>query len=199
MVAAAHESVVFDVHDAKVYALLTDAAGASPTFGPAVDVPGIAEVSLDPNLVTAELKGDARVMAKKGRVDRYNFSGTYGKLDFDVLQIILATSITEVGTAGRTNARSKSPAPLPYFKLEFKIEDLDEGLGDLHCVLWKCQITGGTLLGSSSDNFGQPSFDAEAIALNGTLAVPGTTTLVGGDTGVMADWDFYNAVTPLTA
>lgn len=199
MPAPAHETVVFDVHDAKVYALLTDQAGASPTFGAAVDVPGIAEVSLDPNLVSAELKGDGRVIAKKGRIDRYNFSGTYGKLDFDVLQVLIAVSITEVAGSGRTNARSKSPAPLPLFKLEFKIEDLDEGIGDLHVTLWKCQITGGTLLGTSSDNFGQPSFDAEAIALNGTLAVPGTATLVGGDVGVMADWDLYTAVTALTA
>lgn len=199
MAAPAHETVVFDVHDCKAYALLTDVAGASPTYGAAVDVPGIAEVGLDPNLVTAELKGDARVIAKKGRVDRYNFSGTYGKLDFDVLQVILATTTTEVAAQNRTNARSKSPAPLPYFKLAFKIEDLDEGIGDLHVTLWKCQLTGGTLLGSSSDNFGQPSFDAEAIALNGTLPAPGTSTLVGGDVAVMADWDLYEDVTALPA
>jgi hypothetical protein len=33
-------------------------------------------------------------------------------------------------------------------------------------VLDKCQVTGGTIMGGSTDNFGQPSFDAEAILTN---------------------------------
>lgn len=189
MASVAHETVVFDVHDAKVYSLVTDTVGGSPTYGAAVDVPGIADVSLDPNLVTAELKGDARVMAKKGRTDRYNFSATYGKLSGDVLMVILGLT-NPVNTATKARFRSKSPSPLPYFAMRFKIEDLDEGLGDLHVHMYKCQLTGGTLLGSSTDNFGQPTLECEAIALNGTL---------DGDVGVMVDWDLLSTTTPLPA
>lgn len=186
--AVAHETVFFDVHDCKVYPLLTDVTGASPTYGAAADVPGIADVSMDPNLVTAELKGDARVIAKKGRIDRLNFSATYGKLAGDVLTVILGATVTD--TTDTATFRLKSPASLPYFKIEFKIEDLDEGIGDLHVVLYKCQVTGGTLIGSSTDNFGQPTFDAEAIALNGN---------VGADSGVMGDWVLRETLTPLSA
>lgn len=186
-----HETVVFDVHDAKVYPLLTDIAGASPTYGAAIDVPGIAEVSLDPNIVTAELKGDARVIAKKGRTDRLNFSATYGKLDLDVLQVILGGSVTDAGTGAAETAtyRLASPAPLPYFKITFQIQDVEEGIGDVTVVVYKAQLTGGTLLGSSTDNFGQPTFDAEGIALNGDL---------GAATGVMADWILHETLTPIT-
>lgn len=189
----AHETVVFDVHDCKVYPLLTDAAGASPTYGPAVDVPGIAEVGIDPNIVTAELKGDARVIAKKGRTDRINFSGTYGKLDIDVLQVILGGAIADGGTgaAETSRYRLKSPASLPYFKIAFSIEDVDEGIGNLQVIIYKAQVTGGTLIGSSTDNFGQPTFDAEGIALNGTLDAT--------DVGVMADWTLFETLTPLSA
>lgn len=190
------QTVVFDVNDAKVYPLLTDIVGAAPTYGPGFDVPGITEVKVDPNLVTAELKGDARVIAKRGRTDRYNFSGTYSKLDFNVLTAIQGGAITDVTTPARVTMRSASPARLPYFKLSFAIEDTDEGLGTLQVVMYKCQITGGSLIGSSSDNFGQPSFDAEAIALNGTLPAPGTTTPLV-DAGVMVDWDLYAVATPL--
>lgn len=262
-----HETVMFDVHDAKVGALLTDSTSAIPTFGPWVDVPGISEVGVDPNFVTAELKGDARVIAKKGRIDRLNFSGTYAKLDLDVLAILLGSNVSDVSavaedsvasvttTSGsatvsaspgtfdithenryvsgdgipantiiiatnddgseatlsneatasatvtvvvaaigeRARNRIQAPSSLPYFRLGFKIEDLDTGLGDLHVVCYKCQITGGTLVGGSSDNFGQPSFDAEAIGIDGRLP-----DLAGDyDDNVLCDVDLLAATTEL--
>lgn len=262
----AHETVMFDVHDAKVAALLSDSTGSLPTYGPWTDVPGIAEVGLDPNFVTAELKGDARVIAKKGRIDRMNFSGTYGKLSLDVLGIILGSAVADLAAVASTpltglaadddsttvtgtgftqalvgreitgtsiqpdtivlavnqagtsmtislpvtatiasgtasvaavgavaRARIQAPAPLPYFGLKFKIEDLDVGVGDLHVVNHKCQITGGTLIGGSTDNFGQPSFDAEAIGLDGHL--PDGSG--GFDSNVMVDVNILDAVTAL--
>jgi len=250
-----HDTVMFDVHDCKVAPLISDQNGALPVYGTRIDVPGISEVGLDPNFVTAELKGDARVIAKKGRIDRVNFSGTYGKLALDVQAVLIGTSVSDVaatsiasitgattedsatvtgtgytlalvgrgitgtgipagttiiGLTGSTTltlsqpatadgvavalsvaaegasvvSRLSSPAPLPYFGLWFKIEDLDEGIGDLHVASYKCQITGGTLLGSSSDNFGQPSFDAEGIALSGHLVKPDNS---GYDDAVIMD------------
>lgn len=167
--AAAHETVVFDVHDFKVYPLLTD-TGASLTYGPAVDVPGIAEVSLEPNFITAELKGDARVIAKKGRVDRCNVSATYGKVSLDVLAVVLGGTVTNAGSGAAETADwvLKGDNSLPYFKAEFKIADLDTGLGDLHVTLFKAQLTGGTLLGGSSDEFGQPEMQMEGIPTDST-------------------------------
>lgn len=261
-----HQTVMFDVHDAKVAPLLSDDTDALPIYGPWVDVPGISEVGLDPNFVTAELKGDARVIAKKGRIDRMNFSGTYAKLDLDVQSVIFGTAVTDlaavasstittvatttasatithatpatftnamvgrtvtgtgvsgmivaVNTAGteatlsaaatatgsitltlvaigeKVRSRIMSPASLPYFKLGFKIEDVEEGLGDLHVISYKCQVTGGTQVGSSSDNFGQPSFDAEAIAIEGKLP----DGAGGYDTGVIVDTELLAAVTAL--
>lgn len=188
--ALGHETVMFDVHDFRVYALLTDVAGASPTYATGVDVPGIAEVGLDPNLVTAELKGDARVIAKRGRIDRFNLSATYGKLDLDVLDVITPAVLTDV-TSTRSTARIASPAPLPYFMAQFKIEDVDEGIGTLNVTLWKCLLTGGTMLGGSTDSFGQPTMDLESIAINGTLPAPGSETPLV-DTGVMVDFDLFS-------
>lgn len=242
----AHETVMFDVHDCKVASLLSDASAVIPSYSPWVDVPGIQEVGLDPNFSTAELKGDARVMAKKGRIDRFNFSSSYAKLSLDVQGIIFGNTVADLSalaastveevsittgsytltgsagdftvamlnrpltgsvagipegavlvarsldgsegtmslpatatvadidvTAGAVGAMARSrvsaPAPLPYFKIGFKIEDTSPGVGDLHVVCWKAQVTGGTYIGGSSDNFGQPSFDAECIPIDGHL------------------------------
>ena len=181
-----HETIYFDVNDFKVWPLLTDVVGASPTYGALVDVPGIASVGVDPNLVTAILKGDARVMARKGRTDQLNISATYGKLAGDALAVMLGMSVTDVAEAGsvpeHARFRLKSPASLPYFKAAFQIDDVDTGLGTLHVILYKTQLSGGTLIGSQTDQFGQPTLTAGAIALEGDL---------DGDTGVMGDWKLY--------
>lgn len=166
--AIAHETVVYDVHDFKVYALTVDTGGGASalTYGAAVDVPGIAEVSMEPNFLTAELKGDARIIAKKGRVDKINISATYGKVSLDVLAVILGGTIVDAGSGSTETARWRllGDNSLPYFKCEFKIADVDTGLGDVTVVLYKGQLTGGTLLSGTTDEFGQPEMQIEGIA-----------------------------------
>lgn len=178
-----HETVVYDVHDCKVYALTSD-TGASPAYGAAVDVPGIASVEVSPNFVTAELKGDAKVIAKKGRVDKIAFNATYGKVSLDVLSVLLGGDVTDTAETqshwGLLGANS-----LAYFKLAFKIDDVETGLGDVVATLYKCQLTGGTLLGGSSDNFGQPTMQLEAIPLDSN--------------DKMIDVDFYSTLQTLPA
>lgn len=160
-------SVVYDVHDCKVYPLSADPVGGSPAYGAAVDVPGIAEFSLSPNFVTQELKGDATVLAKKGRIDKFTGSLTYGKIALQVLVTALGGAVVttgtdpnEVATYGFVAANS-----LADFKIEVSIEDVETGLGNIVVVLYKCQVTGGDLFSQSSDEFGQPSLEFDAIAL----------------------------------
>lgn len=159
--AASHETILYDVHDFKVYDLTADTA-PSATYGAGVDVFGIADVSLDPEIKTAELKGDARIIAMKGRTDRLKVKATYGKLSLDVLAIVLGGTTTDpdTDTAQWDLVGTNS---LPYFKAEFKVQDVDEDLGDLHVVLYKCKVSGGTLLNQKTDAFGQPTLEFEAI------------------------------------
>jgi hypothetical protein len=153
-----HASVVYDIDDFKVYPLVTDTSG-SPTYGAGIDVPGIAEVSMDPNLVTGELKGDARIIAKKGRIDRFNFSATYGKLAMDALAVMVGGTVTD--NANNATYAIGGTNSLPYFKAGFRILDAD--VPSIHVIAYKCQVTGGSLLDQSSDEFGQPSIDFEGI------------------------------------
>lgn len=190
--AAAHETILFDVHDFKVYPLTSD-SGASPVYGAGIDVYGIAEVGLDPNFITAELKGDGgKVLAKKGRVDRLTGNATYGRLSGDVLEVILGALASDP-SATQSRTRIKGGVSLPYFKAAFRIEDADNDIEDVLVTLYKSQITGGTLLGQSTDNFGQPTFEWEAISLAST----------GNDENgdpwldVIADIDFYTVETAL--
>lgn len=185
--AAAHETILFDVHDFKVYPLTAN-TGASPTYGAGIDVYGIAEVGLDPTFVTAELKGDGKVIAKKGKVDRMSLSATYGRLSGDVLDVILATTTEDV-SATQARTRIEAGTSLPYFGAAFVIEDADNGIEDLVVTLYKCQITGGSILGQSTDNFGQPTMEMEAIGLAGDAPWQ----------NIMADIDFFTEETGVPA
>ena len=189
--AAATETVLFDVHDARVWPLLTDAVGASPTYGTGVDVVGINQVGVDPNLVTAELKGDATIIAKKGRLDRFNINATYGKLSTAVLDTILGSVTTASGSGNNEvqTARFAGGTSLPYFKFAAQVQDVDTGLASLTIIVYKCQITGGSILGVQSDQFGQPNFTAEGIAIDGTI----------GGVKAQADFILSESLTALSA
>lgn len=188
--AAQHETILFDVHDAKVYPMFSDNF-ASPAYGAGVDVYGIAAVSLDPNFVTNELKGDGgQVLAKKGRFDKMNVSATYGRLSGDVLDVILGTETTdESGTQART--RFINGTSMPYFKFACVIDDADNGIASVHLTLYKAQITGGSLLSQQTDAFGQPTFDLEAIGIDTDDSDEDWPI------SLMADLDFYTVQTAL--
>lgn len=193
-----HETVVYDVHDAKVYPMLTDPVNSAPTYGPAIDVPGIASVSTDPNFATAELKGDARVMARKGRVDRINLSATYGKVSIDVLKTILGGTIDDIADVSADWVLTGDNS-LPYFKMAFVISDLDLGLGDLHVTLYKCNLTGGTLINGSTDSFGQPELSLEAIPAFGILPAVAGPPAVAAKPQPLIKTSFLAARTALPA
>lgn len=166
--AANKSTITFDVAECKVYPMTAD--GATITYGDGVAVPGIQEVTVEANFVTAELKGDGgKVLAKKGKIDRLNFSATYSELSLDVMSTIYGGSVATSGSDTDERASyafdSKS---LPYFKIEFLINDIESDLAEIVMVLDKCQVTGGSIMGGSTDNFGQPTFDAEAILAQAT-------------------------------
>jgi len=155
------ETLVFDVEDFKVYTV-TDASGASPVLGTAVDVPGISSVSLDPNIVSNEIKGDGgQIIGFKSRADRFNVSATYGKLSLDVLEVIMGQTLTASGNDQEMNLDTDE---LPKFAASFQILDTSDDVGDVHVDLYVCRVSGGSLLSQVSDSFGQPTFDLTAFS-----------------------------------
>ena len=184
--AALTSTITFDVHDCKVYPVTADATGGI-TYGAAVDVPGIQEVSVEPNFITAELKGDGQILAKKGKIDRLNFSATYSELSLDVLSTLFGGTLTTGGTGtAETVEYEFDGGSLPYFKIEVLVNDLESDLAELVFTLNKCQVTGGTLMSGSTDNFSSPTFDAEAILPKATGLGFGTLEYRETATGLSA-------------
>lgn len=169
--AVAQQAITFDVQDCKVYTI-ADLVGGSYTTSAGVDVPGVQEVSVEPNLITAELKGDGKVVAKKGKIDRLNFTCTYSELSLPVLEKILGgTTVLAGATDAESAVLSITGGSLPYFSVAFLLTDLQsqdsgDAVASIKMELHKCQITGGTLLSGSTDDFATPSFTVEAILPN---------------------------------
>jgi len=159
-----HSTVLYDVHDFKVYPLLTDDNSASLTYGPGIDVPGIAEAAMNPSFITAELRGDGgQILAKKGNIDKFTLAATYGRLSLDVLLAVLGGTVTDTGVT-QSSWQLPGQNALPYFKAAFKIDQVDTGFGDIVVTLFKCQLTGGTLIDGKTQQFGQPTMQIESIA-----------------------------------
>lgn len=181
--AVANSVITFDVKDCKVYKQLTDVATNLMTHDSAVDVPGIQEVSLEPNFITNEMKGDGgAVLAKKGKIDRLNFSCTYSELSLPVLSVLTGQTLAESDTGSDGLATLPfDDASLPYFMIAFLMDDLQHSSGDepatVVCTLQKCQLTGGSLISGSTDSFSNPTFTAEAILPYGYAV--GTTIRMG--------------------
>lgn len=158
---------VFDICDGQLYVLLSDTVGASagPSYGAAIDVPGIGALSgVDPQIVSASLKGNCRVIARQSYIDSVNFGVTFGKVATDVIQALNAGELWDSGV--NHGVRVKAGVHLPYFKFVGTITGVDAGKTQLQFIAYKAQTTSQTQLDQSSDNFGQPKFEANAIGID---------------------------------
>jgi hypothetical protein len=168
--AISHQTVVYDVNDFKVWALTSDLpTDASPVYGATIDVPGISSVTLDPTLITAELLGDSRVISKKGKIDKLTVGFTHGVLNVDVNKATMGGTISDVtGTPNETRWDLLTGQPLPYFACGFEMNDVstDQGILDLHVLIYKAQITGGQLFNPGSNKYSEPTGQLEGFAPN---------------------------------
>lgn len=162
----ANESVLFDICDAKIYEMLTDTAGASgPTYGPAIDIPGVNALSgFDPQITSQELKGDCRVIARQSRIDSMNADLQNAKIALPVLDALYNG---ELWTSGNdTGFRILGGTESKYFKLEGIVTGTDVGVEQVKFVLYKATLTSNTLADQAVDNYGQPKYSINGIGID---------------------------------
>lgn len=162
------QSIVFSVHDMKVYPLT--ALGddeADPTYGAAVDVPAISEVGFDPEISNAILRGDGKVVDSRSVLDQLSLSFTYGKLSPDVLAVVDGGTVDE-GTgpsAGTTRYVRDASDPLPRWAFAALVSEVDNPGGAAKIYGYLCTVSGGSLFAASDSEHGEPSFEATVIGI----------------------------------
>lgn len=158
----------FDVADAAVWPLLTDPIGGPATYGTQIDVPGVNNVSVEPEFISAVLKGDAKTLARRARIDSFNFSVGYSLLSTELISVLYDGTQTESAGSEPSTLEISGGGSLPYVMFGFSILDVEVGVGCINVYGLKCQVTGGNLFEQSTESFGGRSFQMSAIPLLST-------------------------------
>jgi hypothetical protein len=158
-------TVLYDVQDAKVYPFTADEAGSNPTYGTALDVPGIQQVALAPQYESAQLNGDGRELDTRSRLKAAELSFRYAKLDPAVLAVLDGGTVSTTGTGGTavTSYLRSADDRIPYFGFAAEVVEVDNPEGSAVLAVFKCRITDGSLFSGETDDYGVPEFTARAV------------------------------------
>jgi hypothetical protein len=163
---------LYAVKDAKIAPLLTDPAGGTPTYGEAIDVPGIKSMEISGDVEVKELRGDNQLLDSDSSLTNVTVSFPYAKLSLDVLAAQLGGDVTDAGT---TPAQSTTwdldtdARPLP-FKLvgATPVGGSDQIGGDVHFTLHKCILSSFPGLGLAEEDYRTIESEARAVPLIST-------------------------------
>lgn len=167
-----HNSKLFSVNDAAIYKMLTDPAGAVPTYAARVDIVGVQALTSTMEMDIKQLRGDNTLLAVDAIFKDVKGKITYGKFNFDVLTAATTTSSTDSGTT----PNQKTVATLGQFdlpanwKLEAQSKQVDYIGGDVHLLYWKCIQSSMDMFGFGQEDYNGQGMDFMAMPVNGTPA-----------------------------
>lgn len=159
-----HRSKVFAVKDARIAKLTADAAGAAPTYGTALDVPGIKSVTVGGDVTSVELRGDNKALDGDSFLSSVSVSFEYAKLDLDVLGVLLGGTVVDAGVTPNQTATLGVTAEsvFSYFYFEAVSVSADPIGGDVRIYLPKCKLTDFPELGMEEEDY--RTFEVSAAA-----------------------------------
>lgn len=165
-----HVSKVFAVKDAKIAKLTADAAGAAPTYGASLDVPGIKSVTIGGDVTTAELRGDNQRLDFAAFLAGIELGFEYAKLSLDVLNVLLGSTIADAGvTPNQTATLGVKPTDaFSYFRFQAVAVGADPIAGDVLITIHKAILTEFPELGMAEEDYQTFSVGAAAVPILGT-------------------------------
>lgn len=133
---------VFAVEDCKIRKVLTDPDGGPATYGPAIDVPGIKNVTISGDVNTVQLRGDNRALESDTTLTGLTASFDHAKFSMDVLEVLLGGTTAASGVAPNTVQTFTLPADATFgdFVLEAKTPRYSDG-SDVHVRLGKLKLS----------------------------------------------------------
>lgn len=168
--ALAHQSRLFSVNDAAIYKLLTDPAGAPPTYASKTDVTGIQALTSNMEMDIKRLYGDNTLIAVNAVFRGVKGKLTFGKFNFDVMAASTSASASDSGsTPNQKTTLTLAQFDLPAaFKLEAQTKQVDYVGGDIHFLYWKSTAGSMDMFGFNNQDFNDQGMDFETEPLIGT-------------------------------
>jgi hypothetical protein len=144
----AGESLPYGIRDVKLYTLT--AAGVK---GTGVDLPNSRKLSFEEAEEFSELRGDDKVVTKRGNGPSVNWELEAGGISLDCLVILNGGGITTSGTGAtaKNTYKKKVTDQRPHFAAEG--QSISEAGGDFHVVLYNMVADGGVSGEFSDGNF----------------------------------------------
>lgn len=168
--ALSHVSKVFAVKDAKISKLTADASGAAPTYGAAIDVPGIKSVTIGGEVKTAELRGDNTRLDFDAILSGISLTFGYAKMSLDALGVFLGSTVTDAGvTPNQTATLSVKPTDrFSYFKFQAVAAGADTIGGDVLITIHKAILTAFPEMGMVEEDYRLFEVAGAAVPILGT-------------------------------
>lgn len=161
---------VYGIQDAKISPLTADPAAGTPTYGAAIDVPGVKSFEISGEVEVKTLRGDNTKLATNSAVTNIQVAITHAKVSLDVLVAILGGTVTDTGTTPAQKSvwdLTGDTATFPPFKLEGVTppNGVDIVGGDMHVSLHKLTLSAFPDLGFAEEDYRIASFTADADPL----------------------------------
>src|SRR5260370_39586392 len=96
--ALSHNTKLFGIDDAGIYKVLTDPAGAPPTYAGKVDIIGAQSMEMTLATDTKELRGDNTLLAADSILKDLTGNSVDGKLNFDGWAAMTTRSVPDSRT-----------------------------------------------------------------------------------------------------
>lgn len=169
--ALGHTTKVYGVVDCKIHQLSTDVAGTAPTYGSAVDVPGVKSMKTTLTMETKTLRGDNTLLSADSVLKDISGTVEFARFSFDIWAALTSALATDAGTTpNQTSTLTITQSTLPKFvKVETQSATADYVTGDLHQIVWKA-MPGSIPLGNAEEDYEIQSFDFTAVPVIGTPA-----------------------------
>lgn len=181
--AAPHTMKLYAVEDCKVTPLTADVSSA-PTYGTALDVPGIKEVRVGGEVKTVELRGDNALLETDASLTKITVQVRHAKISLDVLAMMTGQTVADTGTTTAEVATlSFGNVIFPYFKLEAKTPTggASDVIGDAHIVVWKAKLASWPEVGMVEEDYVIASFTLTGVK---TIANGKWFDLINNETAV---------------
>jgi len=184
MPAITTDAVLFGLNDAKVSPLATDLTTA-PTYGTAMDCPGVSTLSAQPIMENKENRGDGVILHTTSRMVGMDIEFKVAMLPLAMLPMIQGGTITSGGVtpAGKqTYSLKQTDAGPQYFKIEGVWDPGEVGIGDTHLSVFKVKCT-----------------EPPAVVVNDANGDYGDLTIKGRAVFTLSDKKLYEIVINETA
>lgn len=147
---------VFATEDCAIQRLLTDSSGGT-TYGPMIDVPGIKQVGITPQIETKQNRGDNALLDSNSVLIGAEISWGQAHLSYPALEVFLGGEWT-------TEYTQEGGVILPEFRMTWKTPasgSSDVG-GDIHFEVTKGSVSAYTL-GTAEEDYQAMTGTAQCV------------------------------------